>query len=240
MESESISTAVLRTLHRLHLQLTDLDARLNRGPKRIAAGKANIEIQDAKLASVEDKMKAMRMACDDKQVTLKGGEGKILELKGKLNTASSNREYQAFKDQIAATEMTNSVLEDEILEAFGKIDEFKATVEKVKAAAETAHKQAERIAKEVEDEKPLIEGDIKRLREELQQAEESLPVDVRESYQRVVKAKGEDALAPMNGSFCSGCNRRVLLNMMADLRLSKPVFCKSCGRLLYLAEEDEQ
>ena len=68
----------------------------------------------------------------------------------------------------------------------------------------------------------------------------TLPVDIRESYQRVVKAKGEDALAPMRGEFCSGCNRRVLLNMMADLRLSKPIFCKSCGRLLYLAEGDEQ
>ena len=239
MPPENISAVVLRTLHRLHLQLTDLDARLNRGPRRIAAGEANIEKQDANLAHVQDKIKAMKMACDSKQLLLKGGEDKVSELNTKLNTASSNREFQAFKDQIAATEMTNSVLADEILEAFEKIDEFQTTVDKAKAAAEVGHQQAKRIQDEVEAEKPVIEVDIKRLRTELQQSEESLPVDVRDSYQRVVKAKGEDALAPMRGDFCSGCNRRVLLNMMADLRLCKPIFCKSCGRLLYLAEGED-
>ena len=240
MESQSISTDVLRTLHRLHLQLTDLDGRLKRGPRRISAGETNIKTQDANLAVAEDKMKALRVASDAKQVLLKGGEDKIGELKNKLNTASSNREYQALKDQIAATEMTNSVLADEILEAFEKIDDFKTTLDKAKAAAQVGHQQAKRIREEVENEKPLIEADLKRLRAELQQSENSLPADVRYSYQRVVKAKGEDALAPMHGSFCSGCNRRVLLNMLADLKMSKPVFCKSCGRLLYLAEEDEQ
>jgi predicted nucleic acid-binding Zn-ribbon protein len=92
----------------------------------------------------------------------------------------------------------------------------------------------------VEKEKPLVETDIQRLQEELRQAESLLPVDVRENYQRVVRAKGEDALAPIQGEICGGCNQRVLLNMLADLRMSKLVFCKTCGRLLYLPQEIDE
>ena len=56
---------------------------------------------------------------------LRSGEGKILELETKLNQSSTNREYQALKDQIAADNMANSVLADEILEAMERVDGFK-------------------------------------------------------------------------------------------------------------------
>jgi predicted nucleic acid-binding Zn-ribbon protein len=44
-------------------------------------------------------------------------------------------------------------------------------------------------------------------------------------------------MAPINDEFCGGCNQHVPLNMVSQVMLSQPVFCKSCGRLLYLPEE---
>jgi predicted nucleic acid-binding Zn-ribbon protein len=35
---------------------------------------------------------------------------------------------------------------------------------------------------------------------------------------------------------CTGCGQQITLNMQNELKLSKLVFCKSCGRLLYLTE----
>ena len=54
--------------------------------------------------------KQARMSVDEKQLQLREREARIQDLQGKLNSASSNREYQALKDQMAAQEMTNSVL----------------------------------------------------------------------------------------------------------------------------------
>ena len=240
MPTENISADVLRTIHRIRLQLTDLGSRLRQGPKRIHACETNVKKQEELLAAAGERMKTMRMASDAKQVQLKGGEDKVAELKIKLNAAASNREYQALLDQIAAINMTNSVLADEILEAFERIDDFKMTVDKATAASEAATRQAQATRQEVEKDRPLVETDIRRLQEELRQAEGLLPIDVREHYQRVVRAKGEDALAPIYGEICSGCNQRVLLNMLADLRMSKLVFCKSCGRLLYLPQDPDE
>ena len=72
---------------------------------------------------------------------------------------------------------------------------------------------------------------------ELKEAEVDLPGEFLELYRRLVRAKGGDALAPIRGEFCGGCNQHVPLNLCSGLILSKPVCCKSCGRLLYLPED---
>ena len=55
-------------------------------------------------------------------------------------------------------------------------------------------------------------------------------------YYRLVRGKGEDALAMVENQFCGGCNQQIPLNMLNQVMLGRPVFCKTCGRLLYLPE----
>jgi predicted nucleic acid-binding Zn-ribbon protein len=55
-------------------------------------------------------------------------------------------------------------------------------------------------------------------------------------YRRIVRGKGEDALAVVENQCCGGCNQQIPLNMLNQIMLDKPVFCKTCGRLLYLPE----
>ena len=137
----------------------------------------------------------MRVAADQKQLQLKAGEQKIKDHRLKLNAAASNREYQILKEQIAADEMTNSVLEDEIIEALVKIDEFQAKVVAAEAALAAAREKARQVHEDVDRQQPLLQGDLRRLERELKECETSLPPTVREVYKRVVRQKGEDALA---------------------------------------------
>src|SRR5689334_12613941 len=120
----SVTAGALRELHRIHTQLSDLRERLDRGPKQIKAREANVAKAEADLTQAKTDVKSAKVSSDQKQLLLRSGESKIEELKVKLNAAQSNREYQAFKDQIAAAEMAGSVLSDEILEAMEKIDEL--------------------------------------------------------------------------------------------------------------------
>jgi len=236
MTRENVGTEILRTLHRIHRQLADLRGRLERGPKQVLAAQRHVEHQEGELASVQEKAKSTRMSADSKQVQLQGGEDKIEELKLKLNMASSNREYQALKEQIAAQEMTNSILADEILEGLDKIDEFQTKVAEADKLAKSAREKLERISGEVEEQEPLIRGDLERLEGELRFCEADLPADVRESYNRVVRQHGEDALAVVENQFCGGCHQHVPLNVCAEIMLDHPMFCKTCGRMLYLPE----
>lgn len=232
-----VSIELLRTLHRIHRQLGVLRQRLAHGPRVVEAREANVRRLEEQLGQVSDAVKGRRLAADQKQLQLKTGEEKVEKYQRQLNEAKSNAEYQTLKDQIGAVKMTNSVLEDEILEAMEKVDELKARVREAEADLATARAEADKTAGEVRQKEPLIQGDLDRLEAELKESEEALPIDFQEVYRRLVRHRGEDAMAPLDGEFCGGCNQHVPLNMVSQVMLSKPVFCKSCGRLLYLPEE---
>ena len=239
MSAENFATHVLRTLHRIHRQLTDLRGRLDRGPKRIRASELHVEHRRTQLATTQEEDKRIRMTADAKQLLLKTGEAKIAELKVKLNTANSNREYQALQDQIAARKMTNSVLDDEILETWDRSEVFQEKIAEAKQVLQQANDKNEKTHSEVEQQEPLIQADIARLEAELKEQEALLPEEIRDFYVRGIRQKGEDALAAVEGQICGGCNTQVPLNICSDLLIGKPLFCRSCGRLLYIPEGAE-
>jgi len=235
-EPQTISTEILRTLHRIHRQLSDLKERLNRCPKQLRAAEANVAHRESLLTKAKNEEKSFRVALDQKQLQLKTAEAKVKELRIKLNTAQNNREYQTLQEQILAVEMTNSVLADEILEALDKVDDHKKTVARVDSDLTAARQKLGKVRTDVSEREPSLRTDIARLEAELKQSEASLPAEVREPYQRVVRHLGEDALAPVENQCCGGCNQQIPLNLCSRIMMNQPIFCKSCGRMLYMTE----
>ena len=165
-------------------------------------------------------------------------EAKIADLKTKLNQANSNREYQALKDQIAADTMANSVFADEILEAMEKIDELVAFVAVADQNLAKAREELAKTRESVVQQHESLASDAKRLECELKEAESILPEDFRGAYFRVVRGKGSDAMAQVEGGTCTGCCQQITQNMHNALLMGRIVFCQgSCGRLLYLPED---
>ena len=233
----AVSASALRELHRIHRQLSDLRDRKDRGPKQIKAREGNLARLTDELAKLQADRKAARVRSDQKQLLLKSGEEKVEGLKIKLNAAASNREYQALKEQIAADEMAGSVLADEILEALEKIDELSAHIAEQEKTIETAKNELAKAQQTVRDQAGQLEADTKRLATELREAESVLPDDFRETYQRLVRSKGEDAMAEVQGDFCGGCYQQLTPNNLSELHMSLAIFCRSCGRLIYRPED---
>jgi predicted nucleic acid-binding Zn-ribbon protein len=232
----SVTAAALRELHQIHQRLADLRDRLERGPKQVRAREANVAQLETKLTDARDRAKQMQMAIDRKQLDLKSGEQKVVDLRVKLNGANSNREYQAFLEQIAAAEMAGSVLSDEILEGMDKIDQLGLATKEAEKNLASGKQEMEKARQAVESSAATIRADVTRLEAELLQAESALPADLKADYQRVVRSKGADSLSAVDDGVCTGCGQQITLNMQNELRLSKLVFCKSCGRLLYMPE----
>lgn len=232
----SVTAAALRELHRIHQRLADLRDRLERGPKQVRAREANVAQLETRLAEARDRAKQMQVALDRKNLDLRSGEQKVVDLKVKLNGANSNREYQAFLEQIAAAEMAGSVLSDEILEGLEKIDQLHAATKEAEKNLAAGKQELAKARQAVESSAATIRSDVSQLEVELVQAEKALPADLKADYDRVVRSKGADSLAAADDGVCTGCGQQITLNMQNELKLSKLVFCKSCGRLLYLTE----
>jgi uncharacterized protein len=237
MPAPTVSTEILRTLHRIHRQVTDLRERLTRGPKQIAAAEANQKSRQTLVDNAKAEEKSFRMNLDAKNLQLKSSEAKIKDFQIKRNVAQSNREYQTFTEQISAAEMANSVLMDEILEAMEKSQEYKNSIAQAETELAAAKKKLEEIRAKLDEQEPRLSADITRLEAELKTTEASLPPEIRDPYQRVVKHLGEDALAPLENQYCGGCNQQIPLNVYSHIMMNQPTFCKTCGRLLYLKED---
>jgi predicted nucleic acid-binding Zn-ribbon protein len=226
----------LRELHRIHRNLTDLRGRLASGPRQIKAGDANIERFEKELGEKKEIHKRSRMTADEKELQLKEREQRILDIRTKLNSCSTNKEYQTFIEQIAADEQANSVLSDEILELFDKVRDDETAVKESEQKIAKAQEELQKVKHRVATERDSLETDIGRLEQDLVKAEQELPGEVEQDYDRIVKAHGEDALAPVDGETCGGCFQTLRAQMLNELALGKIVFCRACGRILYLPE----
>jgi predicted nucleic acid-binding Zn-ribbon protein len=232
----SVNVETLRALHRIHRQLSDLRHQLALGPKQVAASEHVVQEAQRQLAGAKEAHKNARKAADEKQLQLRSREARVADLKQKLNQCSTNREYQALKEQIAADEQANRVLEDEILEALEKIDQLAAQIRVAEENLAKTKAELARTTQRVAEEKLRLEAEVTRLTTELRSVEEQLPPDLRAEYQRVVNLKGENALAPVRDRYCGHCNCALTYRALDQLRLSQPVFCQSCGALLYIPE----
>ncbi|RMF97204.1 MAG: hypothetical protein D6741_10345 [Planctomycetota bacterium] len=175
----------------------------------------------------------------------------IQRRKGQLMEAKSNREYQLLKDQIAADEMANSVLADEIIDLMTRAEEQAEEVKEAEKALAAVQADAEKAAKAFAEEEPTIKADLQRVEERIRALEESLPArpeqerareqqeSVLQLYRRALASMGAEALAEVRNGVCSGCNQRIPLNQLNNLLLGHTSCCRACGRVLYPEESTD-
>lgn len=229
----SMTAAGLRELHQLHIRLQEVREQLRRGPGQIAARRQFVEKKQAELAAGRARLLELRKLADSKSLQLKSNEAKIADLKGKLNTASSNREYDIIKGQIDADIMANSVLEDEILEAMEKIDAEALKLQALEREVAAAEETRKRLAEQVEAERPSLEHRAAELERQVLAAESKLPPAVADVYRRLVQAHGAGALAAVTQKACGACNTTLSHQELIQLNTQEIIFCRACGRILY-------
>ena len=228
----------LSSLHELHLKLQEVNEELATGPKQIKAREKRVEKAKQQVADREAELKAARTLADQKNLDLKTREAKVADLSAKLNQATSNKEFDAIKSQIAADEAASSVLEDESLEAMERVD---ATIELLaadNALVSEAEKTLADYKADFSERKKQLDAKAIELAESIKQSETVIPGGpMREKYQRLVVNTGADAMAEMADGVCSGCYTQIPMQNQVRLNQSEIVFCGSCGRLLYKAAE---
>ncbi|MFM7845989.1 MAG: zinc ribbon domain-containing protein [Planctomycetota bacterium] len=232
-----IARGKLQELHRIHRQLTDLRERLARGPKLIAAAEGSVKTTEQQLVEAKDAYRKGRMGVDEKQLHLKQRESRVKDLQGRLNACENNREYQILNTQIAADQKANSVLEDEILEGIEVLEALQAEMKLQEGNVVKVQDELVRVRQRVQEQQAGLESELARVQAELGRAEEDLPEDFRVEYTRVTKARGEQALAPLEGQSCGGCYQTLTPQTVNDVLAGRPVFCRSCGVLLYPTAE---
>jgi predicted nucleic acid-binding Zn-ribbon protein len=229
----------LAELHRLLLASREVQESVERGPRQLKARQQAVTQKLAELETHKQKHKALRVAADQKSLQLKTNEVKIGELKIKLNQASSNREFDIIRAQIEADTVANSVLEDEILDSLEKVDVAHLAIKKLEEEVAQAKSDEARVGGEISAAQPGFQSRLAELQSATAAAESRLPEDVRLQYRRLVQAYGAAALAEVEGTTCNSCFVSLPPQMVMQVRSGQVMFCKTCGRLLYMRNDSK-
>lgn len=228
--------ADLTELHRLHAALKDVRDDLTRGPRQLKIRDQVITNARNEVTNKQEELKQTRMAADRKGLDLKSLEAKLVDIRGKLNQASSNREYDILRGQIDADGAAKSVMEDEILEHLERVDRLQKDIVVAQDRVKQAEADKEKYSADFAAEEPVLKQTETDLLAKLSKAESVLTGDSLSQYRRVVEAHGAEAMAPVENGVCTGCYVALRPQQRVQLNSGVILFCSSCGRLLYLAQ----
>jgi predicted nucleic acid-binding Zn-ribbon protein len=236
----SATADVLQDLHQLHQRAKALRDRLASAPRTLAARQAALATRQVELEKARKALQDAKLALKKSEHSLQAHQTKIDDLKVKLNQVKKNDEYKALQNQIAHDKVAMGKNEDEILQAYEAIETQNAAVAKFEAEVQSFAKEVAALQLEMESQAESHKAQLQQLETAIVDAETSIPEDDRERYSRTVRQFGADALAGCEGGACLGCFTAVTTQMLNHLiNGDQLMFCKSCGRLLYLIKHEE-
>ena len=234
-----ITASNLRELHQLHQRAKALRDRLTSGPKTLAARQAALAKRKTELEDARKALQDARVQLKKKEHALQGHETKIHDTTVKLNQVKKNDEYKAYQNQIAHEKSAISKLEDEILNAMGVVETQAAALAAQEAEFKAFETEVNTFKSQVESQAQGQQAQLADLEAAIIGAEDVIPELHRERYRRTVKQHGADAMAFLENDACSGCYVSITPQMLNELINGEHItFCKTCGRVLYLPEED--
>jgi uncharacterized protein len=235
----AITAESLQELHRLHQRAKALRDRLTSGPRALAARPAAMAARQTALETARKAQQDSKVQIKKREHTLQAHQSKIDDLKVKLNLVKKNDEYKAIQNQIGHDQAAIGKLEDEILEAYGTVEAQAVELANQEAEAKAFAGEVESLKAQIESQADQQKAQLRELETAIIGAEDVIPGDERERYRRVVKQHGADAMAFIENDACSGCYVSITPQTKNELINGHTLcFCKTCGRVLYLAEED--
>jgi len=227
---------IVRELHRLQRSAHDLREEMGRAPRQTELQQAKAEKQQARYHEEQEALKRLKVDTHKKETDLKSKQQLIEKHQIQLNQASSRKEYDALKTEIALELNQCKQIEDEILNMFEETDRLAAELPALAESVKAAREETARAVQEIEKRKGELGQRLTEVEKEIKEVEGQLPADVKTQYDRLIAYRGEDALAALNGRTCTACYTEITAQNYNDLRNGQFVICKSCGRILYLSE----
>ena len=231
----------LREIHSLHQRSKAIRDRLLSVPKTIVARQAQVARKQDTLDKAKKDIQQIKVSKGLKEVQRKSLLGKIDDYSSKLLTVKKNEEYKAIQNEIALVKSQVNKVDDEIIDFEIDLEDRDASVKLLEADLKKAHDDLATYQKQSTEAKAGEEAKLEELAHSLLNAEAVINPDIREQYQRVIRQRGAEAMAVVESGACMGCNMSVTSQMLNDLiNCDTLVFCRSCGRILYMAEEMEK
>jgi predicted nucleic acid-binding Zn-ribbon protein len=226
--------AILKELHRLRRHMKDLEAKIEEAPRKLAIAQKRLANQEEVFKKAQEELKTLGMSIRDKEGSVKSTQAQIKKYEKQLDEAANRKEYDTLKAEIASEKGHITKHEDDILVMMGQVEEKTAQLPEAEKTAQKARADFAQFEKDQQERMQRFAEEKTRAQEELKTTEATLPADARAQYERLIAAKGIEAISGVNGRTCLACYTEITAQMQSELKREMFLLCKNCGRMLYL------
>jgi len=222
----------LKSLHDLDASIQRLDREIREGPAKLAGLKEQVREIEAKKKLVTDRILVLRAQIKLRENELKGTEQKIERVKTQASEVKTNKEFVAYRAELSNFQSEADRIQNEVLKILDVVEQADAKVASLDEDRARVQAKIDDAQRALDD---SLEGVKKRRAELLAQRPERLEGIAREPlevYERIHASRG-DALAVLDGEYCSACMERLTRNdVFAVQNCSRLIQCRGCNRIL--------
>ncbi|MFG0307019.1 MAG: zinc ribbon domain-containing protein [Phycisphaerales bacterium JB040] len=213
-----------------------------------------LKAQQAQLKAIETTREAARSQQRQLQATIKNNEVEmasldehIEQLRDRMNTAGTNKEYKATLSEVNTFKEKKATLEESVIALMEQVEALSAKAEQL----DTQHAEKVKICEIAEQDRAKREAEIAGTLEELKskraQQAKQVPADALGVYEQLLDERGEDAMAPLEIAdakrheyVCGSSMMSVPVEVAISLLSGKLTLSPNDGCILYLEPEVEE
>ncbi len=224
-------------LNRLDAEILDLRRLQQEKPAALRATEEELGRTGKELEVATATARDAQKEGDEFTLEAKAKAADLERLAAQLRTVKTNREYTAISGQMKDIQTEQSQLETQALERFVRADEIGSANKGRRAEIE----ERRRVLGEEEEKVRREIAEAARREQELLTVREKLvgkiEMEALDKYERVLARRGDRPMIAADGGTCQACFMQLTPQEHNLVLLAEEIVqCKSCGRILYIAE----
>ncbi|MBL9002227.1 MAG: hypothetical protein JNK25_13930 [Phycisphaerae bacterium] len=237
-------TAQLLRVYHVDKQIRGLQSRLGTAEKFLQTQVKELALIDARMAALGSTLTQQTVIAADQEGETKRLDERMAVIRGQMDKAQTNKEYQAFLTELNTYKAQRDKFETTAIEALAKAEEIRKQLADLEVVRADREKVREHAAKEREERFKEIEGRLNELKSERAACVAEVPSNVMSMFQRLLDLRGDSAMGTVevidrkrHEYNCSACMMAIPIDAVSGLisngRLTR---CSSCECVLFLDE----
>ncbi len=219
----------------LNLEIASLDVRLAAIPGELQAIDRRQEQAAAVIKEARQRHEESLKERRSQERDLKELEQKVDKYNDQSREVKTNEQYRAIMNEIQAVKTRIGEVEEKILLAMEAADALERKIGQTEREVAGRKKEFDDARKLLTEERERVSARRSELDADRRSVAAAVPPPVMDTYARVVKLRGDLALAAIRDERCTACNVRLRPALVAEVRKNEALLqCESCRRLLYL------
>lgn len=238
-------TEKLLRVFRVDQQLQGLESRLRAAERFLEEQDRLLRELSGASESITAQLRQIQAVVGDQEGEVARIDARIAHLREQMNSAKTNKEYQAFLVEVNTLKAERDRAEQSALEQMTKSDELKAELADLKGRLEERQRIRQVASDDRDKRAEEISGRVSELKAERKKLASEVPAEAMTLYVELVRQRGDEAMACVEEQdrrrhemTCGSCMMSLPVETVSTLISgARIVRCVSCGCILYIDKD---